>query len=89
LYLFKKTAVVSVDYKPRRVSLGHRRLRFSFQINDFKDQTRRPPERLTPVLGGGGYLNHPVFRVKQFFLKNFSTRPLQNPKAFSVTEAAI
>jgi len=74
LYLFKKTAVVSVIYnEPIKVPLEHRRLRFSFQINDFKDQTRRPSERLAPVLGGGGYLNHPDFRVKHFFLKKFST----------------
>ena len=39
--LFKKTADCQCRLKFRRTSLGHRRLRFSFQINDFKDQDRK------------------------------------------------
>ena len=31
----------------KEVPLEHRRLRFSFQINDFKDQTRRPSEHFS------------------------------------------
>jgi len=31
---------VSID-SPEGLSLGHRRLRFSFQINDFKDRRSR------------------------------------------------
>ena len=53
--LFKKTADVSVDVSSVEPTLEHRRLRFSFQINDFKD--REPPERpdrLAPGCGGGG-----------------------------------
>ncbi|MFT4914054.1 MAG: hypothetical protein ACI9YM_002670, partial [Brevundimonas sp.] len=41
-YLFKKTA--ECQYRrnnPEGSSLGHRRLRFSFQINDFKDPNRK------------------------------------------------
>jgi len=77
--LFKKTADVSVvdGLKP---SPGHRRLRFSFQINDFKDLSRsNRPHRLTPVVGGGGDLVASVFRVKWFFLKKnlFSSEPLR------------
>lgn len=41
--LFKKTADVSVDDNLEGLSPGHRRLRFSFQINDFKDPDRRFP----------------------------------------------
>jgi hypothetical protein len=67
---------------PEGLSLGHRRLRFSFQINDFKDQDRKNrPNCLAPVRGGGGYLAAPVFRVKQFFLKNFLfTKPLREER---------
>jgi hypothetical protein len=51
-------------------SLEHRRLRFSFQINDFKDQDQKiQPHRLTPVNGGGGDICAPSFHVKQFFVK--------------------
>jgi hypothetical protein len=45
-----------------------RRLRFSFQINNVKDP--KPPQwphRLTPDVGGGGYLSNPEVRVKWFF----------------------
>jgi hypothetical protein len=45
-----------------------RRLRFSFQINDVKDQNRLGrPHCLAPVVGGGGYLVAPVFRVNRPF----------------------
>ncbi|MEG2729404.1 MAG: hypothetical protein RR935_02710, partial [Brevundimonas sp.] len=40
-------------------------------------------ERLTPVLGGGGYLDHPDFRVKHFFLKKFSTNSPFKPEGLS------
>ncbi|WP_409753604.1 hypothetical protein [Brevundimonas sp.] len=53
------------------LSLGHRRLRFSFQINDFKD--REPPERphrLAPGDGGGGDVVASVFRVKLIFVED-------------------
>ena len=74
--LFKKTADCQCRLKFRRTSLGHRRLRFSFQINDFKDQDRKNrPDCLAPVRGGGGVRDASVFRVKQFFLKNFSNTP--------------
>jgi len=44
--IFSKRPQLSVSsiMNPLRVPLEHRRLRFSFQINDFKDQTRRPSE---------------------------------------------
>ncbi|MFA4951127.1 MAG: hypothetical protein WC585_09690, partial [Brevundimonas sp.] len=51
-----------------------RRLRFSFQINDFKDQDRKNrPHCLAPVSGGGGDVVAPVFHVKQFFLEEPSS----------------
>ncbi|MCC5641150.1 hypothetical protein LC593_36080, partial [Nostoc sp. CHAB 5844] len=58
---------VSLD-SSEEPSLGHRRLRFSFQINDFKDQDRKNrPHCLAPVSGGGGDVVASVFRVKRFF----------------------
>ena len=68
VYLFKKTAVVSVDIEPRRVPQGHRRLRFSFQINDFKDPNQQSqPNRLAPGRGGGGYLGKAGPHVNRAF----------------------
>ena len=55
--------------------LEHRRLRFSFQINDFKD--REPPERpdrLAPGCGGGGDVVASVVGVKRS-VENFFTGP--------------
>ena len=50
--IFQKDRRVSVSYHDRfRPSLEHRRLRFSFQIYDFKDPTSfRQHHRLTPVI---------------------------------------
>ena len=57
----------------RRSSLGRRRLRFSFQINDVKDPNRLcRPHRLAPGVGGGGYLVASVFRVNRLFRAFFS-----------------
>ena len=65
---------VSLD-SSEEPSLGHRRLRFSFQINDFKDQDRKNrPHCLAPVSGGGGDVVAPVFHVKQFFLEELPFR---------------
>ena len=48
--------------------LEHRRLRFSFQINDFKDQTRKNQGHcFAPVSGGGGFLKKAVLGVNQAF----------------------
>src|SRR5690606_24020734 len=79
---FQKDRSCQCRLKFRRTSLGHRRLRVSFQINDFKDQDRiNRPNCLAPVRGGGGYLAAPVFGVKQFFLKNFLfTKPLREER---------
>jgi hypothetical protein len=56
-------------------SQGHRRLRFSFQINDVKDPTAfRRPHCLAPVAGGGGYLLAGLFRVNRSF-QTFLPRP--------------
>jgi hypothetical protein len=53
---------------PEGSSQDHRRLRFSFQINDVKDPNRLAgPTVLTPGSGGGGYLVAPVFRVNRPF----------------------
>ena len=62
---------MSVSRQSLGLSLGHRRLRFSFQINDFKD--REPPERphrLAPGDGGGGDVVASVFRVKLIFVED-------------------
>ncbi len=79
---FQKDRRLSVSTKlfRRTVSLGHRRLRFSFQINDFKDQDRNKPAKPFSARSRRRRCLPPlIFRVKQFFLKNFlSTLP--NPK---------
>ena len=60
------------------LSLGHRRLRFSFQINDFKDPgPENRPYRLAPGCGGGGDVVASVFRVKRSFRR---TNPFQRPR---------
>ncbi len=57
------------------LSPGHRRLRFSFQINDFKDpEPEDRPHRLAPGFGGGGDLVASDFRVKRFFRRRTSFR---------------
>ena len=68
---FKKTAECQYRRNDHYwSSLGHRRLRFSFQINDFKDQDRKNrPHCFAPVVGGGGDVVASDFRVKWFFLK--------------------
>jgi hypothetical protein len=54
-------------------SLGHRRLRFSFQINDFKDpEPVSRSHRLAPGCGGGGDVVASVFRVKRYFRRSFA-----------------
>ena len=75
-------------------SQEHRRLRFSFQINNVKD--RRPPQRphcLAPVSGGGGDVVASEVRVNQLLKEAFQHRrqPLkadfQTPE--SLAEAAL
>ena len=76
---FKKTAECQYRRNDHYwSSLGHRRLRFSFQINDFKDQDRKNrPHCLAPVSGGGGDVVASEVCVKNFFWKRFlgSSRP--------------
>jgi len=58
-------------------SLGHRRLRFSFQINDFKDpEPEDRPHRLAPGCGGGGDVVASLSRVKRSFRR---TTPFPRP----------
>ena len=66
---FKKTAECQYHRNDHYwSSLGHRRLRFSFQINDFKDQDRNNrPHCLAPVSGGGGDLGGGGVPVKRPF----------------------
>jgi hypothetical protein len=73
-----------------RSSPERRRLRFSFQINNVKDQRaetlrppRRPAHRLAPDVGGGGYLSNLEFRVKPFFNKTVRTKPPNQPEGQS------
>ncbi|MNV16107.1 hypothetical protein D3C71_1068610 [compost metagenome] len=74
--LFKKTADCQCRLKFRRTSLGHRRLRFSFQINDFKDQDRNKPAKPFSARSRRRRCLPPlIFRVNQFFLKNFFNTP--------------
>ena len=69
----KKTAFGQRQDDPEGSSPERRRLRFSFQINDVKDQSRlNRPHRLAPDVGGGGYLVAPNFRVNRG-LKPFAT----------------
>ena len=94
VYLFKKTAVVSVDIEPRRVPQGHRRLRFSFQINDFKDPNQQSqPNRLTPGRGGGGDLIGRRSPVKRPFRGNDQRRqgvpPKQGRRVFSASSLRV
>ena len=66
---FKKTAECQYRRNDHYwSSLGHRRLRFSFQINDFKDQDRKNRTHcLAPVSGGGGDVVASEVCVKNFF----------------------
>ena len=67
---FKKTAECQCRHfdHTNMVSPEHRRLRFSFQINDFKDPNQFPgPHCLAPVDGGGGFLKNPPDRVNRTF----------------------
>ena len=67
---FKKTAECQCRHfdHTNMVSPEHRRLRFSFQINDFKDPNPSPgPHCLAPVDGGGGFLKNPPDRVNRTF----------------------
>ena len=66
---FKKTAECQYHRNDHYwSSLGHRRLRFSFQINNVKDQTGWAGAHcLTPVSGGGGDLGGGGVPVKRPF----------------------
>ena len=69
---FQKDRSCQCRDSSEKPSLGHRRLRFSFQINDFKDpEPEDRPHRLAPGCGGGGDVVASVFSVKRFFVKNF------------------
>ncbi len=73
---FKKTAECQYRRNDHYwSSLGHRRLRFSFQINDFKDQDRKNrPHCLAPVSGGGGDVVASEVRVNKFFRRTSQRR---------------
>ena len=79
---FKKTAECQYRRNDHHwSSLGHRRLRFSFQINDFKDPDRNNrPHCLAPVSGGGGDVVASLFRVKLIFRRTSSFQ-WSRPKA--------
>ncbi len=66
---FKKTAECQYRHNDHYwSSLGHRRLRFSFQIYNVKDRAGSAgPHCLTPVRGGGGDLGAGRFPVKRPF----------------------
>ena len=71
----KKTAECQYRRNDRSHSLGYRRLRFSFQINDFKDLDRRTgPHCFAPVVGGGGDVVASEDCVKKFLGGNFLGR---------------
>ena len=60
------------------LSPGHRRLRFSFQINDFKDpEPEARSHRLAPGCGGGGDVVASLSRVKRSFRR---MNPFQRPR---------
>lgn len=55
------------------LSPGHRRLRFSFQINDFKDpEPEARSHRLAPGFGGGGDVVASLSPVKRSFRRMIS-----------------
>mgnify|MGYP001811256600 CR=1 FL=1 len=77
-----------------------RRLRFSFQINNVKDPEPKLPEpplsstiRLTPVVGGGGYLSNLEFHVKSFFSKRFEpewqSREIPDPPEWAASRETV
>ena len=71
----KKTAESVSSWQVINLPQEHRRLRFSFQINDFKDQDRKNrPHCFTPVSGGGGDIVASEVRVNQFFRRTFRRR---------------
>jgi hypothetical protein len=85
------------------LSPERRRLRFSFQINNVKDPEPKLPEpplsgtiRLTPVVGGGGYLSNLETHVKSFFAKpsdvfrwaSFSTDPAEPAASKEATKSS-
>ena len=80
-YVFSKRPQMSVStIDSEEPILEHRRLRFSFQINDFKD--REPPERpdrLAPGCGGGGDVVASGVGVKRSE-ENFFTGPPSEPR---------
>src|SRR4051812_38874419 len=71
--VFKRPHLSASSDNPEGSSPDRRRLRFSFQFNDVKDQNRLGrPHCLAPVVGGGGYLVAPVVRVNRPFQVIFS-----------------
>jgi hypothetical protein len=74
--IFKKDRSCQLHRNGRSHSLEYRRLRFSFQINDFKDPPKKTGRHcLTPVSGGGGDLGASVVQVKKFLGRNSPVRP--------------
>jgi hypothetical protein len=58
---------------PEGFSPGHRRLRFSFQINDFKDQDRKNrPDRLAPGPRRRRLSSRPSFSCQAVLFKELS-----------------
>jgi hypothetical protein len=64
--------LVSVEMTLCRSSPEHRRLRFSFHINNVKDPNQFPGPPFSARCGGGGYLVASIFRVNRPFQALFS-----------------
>lgn len=75
------------------LSPGHRRLRFSFQINDFKDpRPENRSHRLAPGCGGGGDVVASLSRVKRSFRRTISfprPRPETREALFSASFSCV
>ena len=91
--VFSKRPQLSVSRQSLGLSLGHRRLRFSFQINDFKDpEPEDRSHRLAPGCGGGGDVVASLSRVKRYFRRRTSfqrPRPETREALFSASFSCV
>ena len=91
--VFSKRPQLSVSRQSLGLSLGHRRLRFSFQINDFKDpEPENRSYRLAPGCGGGGDVVASLSRVKRYFRRRTSfqrPRPEAREALFSASFSCV
>ena len=92
-WCLSKRPQMSVSRQSQGLSPGHRRLRFSFQINDFKDpEPEDRSHRLAPGCGGGGDVVASLSRVKRSFRRRTSfqrPRPKAREALFSASFSCV